>query len=324
MNLTFKLGSIPVRVDPSFLIFAAFLGWNGRDLGGLAIWIPVVFVGVLLHELGHALVGRSFGLTPRIDLVSMGGLTSWTAGDGRKVGTGKRIAISLAGPFTGITIGLAFMLFEALGGSHLAPPGGKVVGTIITVNLYWGIINLLPILPMDGGNVLLQSLNWLTKGRGEKPARLVSTGAAALVGAYVLAKHWIYPALLAGLFAVQNIQALRAASARANDVPLRDLLKSGFDALEHGEPPAAVRIANDVLSRATDRAVRADAVRLLAFGYLLSRAWSDLAALMESPAAAAIGDDEMAKFEQAARELGRPAEAERIAAVQAKRAAPTL
>ena len=324
MNLTFKLGSIPVRVDPSFLLVAAVLGWGG-GLAGLVIWIPVVFVGVLLHELGHALVGRSFGLTPRIDLVGMGGLTSWTGGDGRKVGVGKRIAISLAGPLTGIAIGLAFRLVRQTRGETPIPaPWNALIETIIWVNLGWGLLNLLPILPMDGGNVLLQSLNWLTKGRGEKPARIVSCGTAVLAGVFAWSRGSSYGAMLAGLFALQNVQALRAASARQADAPLRELLKSGFAALEEGEPPAAVRIAKDVLSRATDRGVRIDGVRLLAFGYLLSRDWSELALLMESPASAAIGDDEMAKFEQAARELGRPAEGDRIAEVRRRRAAPTV
>jgi Zn-dependent protease len=323
MNLTFKLGSIPVRVDPSFLLVAGVLG-SSNGLAAIVVWIPVVFVGVLLHELGHALVGRSFGLTPRIDLVGMGGLTSWTGGDGRKVGIGKRIAISLAGPLTGIAIGLAFKLLrQTRGEAPFAPPWDGLVSTIIWVNLGWGVLNLLPILPMDGGNVLLQSLNWFTKGRGEKPARIVSCGTAVVVGILAWSKGSTYGALLAGLFAVQNVQALRAASVRQADAPLRELLKSGFAALE-GEPPAAVRIAKDVLSRATDRGVRVDAVRLLAFGYLLSRDWSELALLMESPASSAIGDDEMAKFEQAARELGRPTEGDRIAAVRGRRAAPTL
>src|ERR1700722_9225169 len=110
MKLAFRLGSIPVQVHGSFLLVVVLLGMLGGDPSGILLWIVVVFIGVLLHELGHALVGRSFGLTPQIDLIGFGGLTSW--GDGKSaLGPPKRIAISLAGPFTGIAIGIGTLVY---------------------------------------------------------------------------------------------------------------------------------------------------------------------------------------------------------------------
>jgi Zn-dependent protease len=221
MNFTFRLGSIPVRVDGSFLLVVLFLGLSGRDpaepLTGIVQWVVVAFVGVLLHELGHALVGRSFGLVPQIDLMGFGGLTSWSAGNARALGPAKRIAISLAGPFTGIVIGVGTLAFiRARAGvppfaffDHQTP-WTPLTYAIFYVNAGWGILNLLPVLPMDGGNVLFQSLNWLTKGRGEKPARIISFLVAAGAGLYALLLGQIYAACLAGLFAVQNLMALRA------------------------------------------------------------------------------------------------------------------
>src|SRR5580692_1205891 len=111
MMLQFRLGSIPVRIHGSFLLVVLVLSSNGGDPAGLALWAAVVFTGVLLHELGHALVGRAFGLTPQIDLIGFGGLTSWSAGKAGELAPPKRIAISVAGPFTGIAIGLATTLF---------------------------------------------------------------------------------------------------------------------------------------------------------------------------------------------------------------------
>ncbi len=333
MNFRFQLGSIPVRVDGSFLLVVACLGgFGGGSLAGIAQWLVIVFVGVLLHELGHALVGRSFGLTPQIDLIGFGGLTSWS-GSGpaaRGLGAGRRIAISLAGPFTGIAIGLATMVLirSRAGLPPLAlfdheTPWSDFTYNVVFVNAGWGLLNLLPILPMDGGNVLFQSLDWFTKGRGEKPARIVSAVVAVSVGLYAfLGRQSMYGAFLAGLFAFQNIQALRATTSRENDAPLREVLKTGFGALERNEPVEALRLAEEVLSRATDPAVRRDGARLRAFGFLHARRWGELASFMESADAKLIGDDEMSKFEETARELGRPDEAGRIAAVRAGRRAP--
>jgi Zn-dependent protease len=223
MNFNFRLGSIPVRVDGSFLLVILFLGLSGRDpaepIAGIVQWIVIAFVGVLLHELGHALVGRSFGLVPRIDLAGFGGLTSWGPGKAPLLGPAKRIAISLAGPFTGIVIGGgALALTRARAGfPPLAFFDGHVplrslsplVYAIVFVNAGWGVLNLLPVLPMDGGNVLFQSLNWLTKGHGEKPARIISSIVAAGAGLLALLNGQIYAACFAGIFAAQNVMALR-------------------------------------------------------------------------------------------------------------------
>jgi membrane-associated protease RseP (regulator of RpoE activity) len=85
------------------------LGANERNPAKLAIWVVVVAVSVLVHELGHALMGRAFGLTPRIELHGMGGTTSFTAATEERaregLGTGRAIAISLAGPFAGFAFG---------------------------------------------------------------------------------------------------------------------------------------------------------------------------------------------------------------------------
>jgi Zn-dependent protease len=211
---TFLLGAIPVRVHLSFLIVSAFLGAGGRvTLAGLVQWVVVVFVGVLLHELGHALMGRSFGLAPQIDLEGMGGLTSWGR-SGRRVGTLRSVAISVAGPFTGIAIGGAAYFYQRLHGDALDVRLDALLSDVVWVNLGWGVLNLLPILPLDGGNVLRAiAQHLMSDDRGERAARYTSIAVAVAIGIFALTSHYRFGALMLAYFAFFNYQALRASSA---------------------------------------------------------------------------------------------------------------
>jgi Zn-dependent protease len=99
-----KIFGIPTKVEPSFLVLSLFLAANrGLNLLLLLEWLVIVFISVLLHELGHALVARRFGLSPQITLYSMGGLTSWS--EVTEIAPPKHLAISLAGPAAGFLLG---------------------------------------------------------------------------------------------------------------------------------------------------------------------------------------------------------------------------
>jgi membrane-associated protease RseP (regulator of RpoE activity) len=210
----FRLGRIPVRVHLFFFLTALMLA-GGRPGPLLVSWIVIVFVSVLIHELGHALVGRAFGLTPEIDLHGFGGTTSW--GGASRLRPGPHILISLAGPLAGILFGGAIWLGAAR--QHLTPLASEVVGQIIWVNVGWGIFNLFPMLPLDGGNVLARVLDIVTGGRGRRPAHAISAAIALFIVLWVLARGGLisilkgdiwaaWPALLGTLFFVQNLRPL--------------------------------------------------------------------------------------------------------------------
>jgi len=214
MILSFRIGSIPVRIHPSFFLMALILGASpgagGLNPVQLGLWAAVVFVGVLAHELGHAVVGMAFGLMPAIDLHGMGGATSWPLG--KRVSNAKSVLISLAGPFTGLALG--GLIYAAI---RLHPPEPGLLATAaslaLEVNVLWGVFNLLPILPMDGGNVMRSVLNGLTNGEGERPARIVSIVLAVLLGAAAFYVQNAFMGIIALLFAYQSFAALRPARA---------------------------------------------------------------------------------------------------------------
>lgn len=214
MNLSFPLpGKIPVSIHVSFFIMTLVLGSGmmSGDLRVMMMWIVIVLLSVLLHEVGHAVMGKAFGLTPRIDLHGMGGTTSWTQRRGDVLSAPKKILISIAGPAVGIVIGETLMILAESGRLSLSPMAGKAVGMIILVNLYWGLLNLLPILPLDGGNVMAQVLALITKGRGQRAAHIISIVVAVAGGAFALLTSNLWAGMLAGMLAFQNYRALAPA-----------------------------------------------------------------------------------------------------------------
>lgn len=209
MSWGFRLFRVPLQIGASFLIVIVLLGaGRGSDPVLLATWVAVAFVSVVLHELGHAFVGRAFGLTPAIELGALGGLTHFPGG--RKLTDGRSILVSLAGPAVSLSIGAL-----VIGACALTPlPPSRILGTVVAdlvhVNLVWGIFNLFPILPLDGGNALRSSLSLMRVRKAELVARVVSLVVIAAVIALNVAFRWsLWNLLLVVGLAFANVRALR-------------------------------------------------------------------------------------------------------------------
>jgi Zn-dependent protease/thioredoxin-like negative regulator of GroEL len=277
--MRFTLFGIPTEVHGSFWFGAVLLGLN--DVGFLPVWVLIVFFSVMIHELGHALSIRAFGLRPEISLQWLGGLTSWSGG--RDLSRPKRVFISFAGPLAGFVfagVGYAVLrlrpdLVASLGAMPL-----KALLMFQAVNLYWGVINLAPVLPLDGGHMLEHTL-------GPKRARLtagLSTifGIACAVAGYSFGGTWL--AFLFGMLALQSFQRYQAESPdptpRATPVDRRPIdpplspelereLKRASDALEAERFDEARTIANAVLTAEPARNGRIRALETIAWAFLL-------------------------------------------------------
>jgi stage IV sporulation protein FB len=284
MALSFRLGKIPVRIQPAFFVMALFLGLFDPDPARVATWVGIVLVSVMLHELGHAATGLAFGLEPRIDLHAMGGTTSWSSA--RPLQTWQRIAISLGGPFAGFVVA-AVVRFGI--GERAFPPtpiGDFAYRNLLFVNFSWGLLNLAPMLPLDGGNVMAQILNAATGGRGERPARIVSivvAGVCVPLGWLILGSWWA--ALLAASFVATNWRGLRDLGAREHDAPMRASLEQAYAALDAKDAERILALARPVALGSRTPQVRAEALQLLAFGFLLEGRVADAdAAIAALPA----------------------------------------
>ena len=172
-DLNFSIFGISVQVHPLFWLITLLFGYQLGSVSLVLTWIVVVFVSILIHELGHSLMMRFFGQDSYIVLHSMGGLAIPTTGRWGDSSSewSRQIAISLAGPFAGflfaaVTIGIGIAaggrffvseLFGFLPFPNIFFPGSEFVQSLIFlilyVNIFWGLINLLPVFPLDGGKV---------------------------------------------------------------------------------------------------------------------------------------------------------------------------
>jgi len=236
-DLRFNLAGFPVRVHPLFWLIALLLGSGSGDPLQILIWVLVVFVSILIHELGHALAFRRHGLSSQIILHFAGGLTvpESTLWGNRwsnvALGPNEQIFISVAGPGAGFLLaGLIIAGVIVSGGSILTtrllgfiplpvfaslPFGGAILGGLVTsllwVNIFWGFINLMPVYPLDGGNVaryILLQVDPIDGIRKSLWVSVITGGLIALIAFFLL--HSVYMAILFGFLAFQSYQSLQA------------------------------------------------------------------------------------------------------------------
>jgi Zn-dependent protease len=260
-----KILGIPTKVEGSFFLISFVLGaTRSQSLPLLIEWLLVVLVSVLLHELGHALVARKFGLAPSIKLYAMGGLTFWDSEV--NLTPFKHLLISLAGPAAGLLLGgVVFFAGRAVLGSS---PSRLVVITyfdLLWVNVGWGIFNLLPMIPLDGGQVLLTLEEWITKRKDQIISHVISLVVALGITYLALARSSVWIAILGvwfvyanGSFLVQKLQTYR-------DQKIRPLLEQARDAFTKSEFDKALDLTRRAKKTARTASVRREAAHLLIF-----------------------------------------------------------
>jgi membrane-associated protease RseP (regulator of RpoE activity) len=223
-DLHFNVGKIPVRVHPLFWLISMLLGVSGG--GGvisMTLWVVAIFVSILVHELGHALMARRYGWPAHVVLWQLGGLAIYTPTHRSRT---SRILIAFAGPGAGFVVGgLVLAGVLAAGYSTVLPglglevgsgpmmPGGRAplfIQYLLAINMFWGLINLAPIQPLDGGTIA-QSV--IEKYRPRDGLRLsiqlsmVCSIALAVLGMAIWQSMFI--AVMFGLFAFQSWQLLQ-------------------------------------------------------------------------------------------------------------------
>ena len=231
-DINFVMFGIPVRIAPYFWICGLIFGVYMATPAALLVWMVVFLLSFLIHELGHALAFRSFGYYPMITLYAMGGLTSpgMTSYGARNPGTLGRVLISAAGP--GAEIFAALLLYNGLGLAgfdtgyrwglpyvlDLQADLSRINGTLhLFVNLFfvfsifWAFVNLLPVYPLDGGQIAREILLKLNSRTGLRDSLMLSCIAGVAVAAFALRMQQWFLALMFAVLAYSSYTDLDSA-----------------------------------------------------------------------------------------------------------------
>lgn len=225
MNGNLRVGNlfgIPFYVNVSWFLVLALVTWNyGSGLSnafpalvGLTPWVLglvtalLLFSSVLAHELGHSFVAQRQGIRVNsITLFLFGGLAAL---DSESDTPGGAFQVAIAGPV--VSLGLAVLLFAASVSLPLSGPTAAIVPVLTYINLALGLFNLLPGLPLDGGNVV-KAIVWKVTGNPYQGTTFASRagqvigwlgiglGVASLLGISTFGSVWT---LLVGWFLLSN------------------------------------------------------------------------------------------------------------------------
>ncbi len=268
--LRFGLLGFKIHIQPGFWVIALLLvGSKHRSFAENISLVAIVFASILVHELGHAIAARRAGLDPIIQIHMFGGITRWIPLG--PITRGRAIGIAMAGPAAGMLLAalsvVALLLLPHSAAARTMPQLHQALVTLGRVNGFWSVVNLLPIMPFDGGQILTQLLG---------PKRRVMAARVSLVVGCITATLLFrlglpVAAVVFGVTAVmQFVIAMRAmhGNAAVDEVRLELLLTQARRALEQGETDSAEKTAETVIELSSVLERRRQAAEVFAWAAL--------------------------------------------------------
>lgn len=254
----FRLFGFSIRVTWLFWVVIAALGYDRSlslqedySLRGydteftviLLLWVAAGFLSILVHELGHSLAFRFFGIESHIVLYQMGGLAIpgagliWAKqGFRQRLSHWNQLIISAAGPAIQLLLAFVVGAVAVLSGIYVyefdlvaswfgfsleelkVSPNVYLftfVRFLVSTSIWWALLNLLPILPLDGGQIARHLIGIFGKRDGQYEAACLGVVVAILAAFwFVRQENWL-PAIFLGSFAYTNLQIMQSSSRRS-------------------------------------------------------------------------------------------------------------
>jgi len=240
-DLQFDLLGIRVRVSAWFWLATALLGWQAcqsLSLGDqrlmmqlLVIWIAVVFASILVHEMGHALAYRNFGQAAHVVLYHFGGLAvpqSW--GRRHHLRPVQRLLVSAAGPLAQLFLAAVVIGILKVAGYHVpfplpglaaalglndgrnfsAPQAYAFVDFLLYVNIFWPLLNLLPVPPLDGGQIVREGLLAMGVSEGARIASMLGVVVGGVLAWWGYSRGQPFLGVMFAMLAASCFQSLSA------------------------------------------------------------------------------------------------------------------
>ncbi len=214
-DVRFSLLGFPVRISPVFWVVALLLG-GSQPPAYAVVWVGAVLVSIVVHELGHAVLQRAFGGQPEIVLYAFGGYASAI---GVRESWWRNVLIALAGPFAGFFLAGLVWGYVRLVGAPDSDLALSFLDALLWINIVWGVLNLFPIWPLDGGRVAREVLTLLMK---PSTGVVVSLVISAVVAAGLALWCWVatrslWNTALFGILAYQSYETMQQYRASRGD-----------------------------------------------------------------------------------------------------------
>jgi len=261
MRWSFPVGrffGIPIRVHYTFLLLLAFIWYVESTVLGPAagfhsvIFWALIFVCVLVHEISHSLVAKSYGLTvASIILLPIGGVSQITQ---IPRDPAKEIGITIAGPVSNFIIA-GFLLLAgksidpSLQFSEMSLQSGSTMVDLFWANVMLGLFNIIPAYPMDGGRIL-RGILAMKKEYLEATRLAADVGKLFAIGFIVAGFFYNWWLILIGIFVFSGASSeaeAAALSSRLEKITVRELMIADFPnghlrdkTISPGEPLTAV------------------------------------------------------------------------------------
>ena len=226
-DLNFSVLGIPVRVSPWFWLGSLIFGYSytGGEARNLFLWEIAVFISILVHEMGHAIMIRQFREYPRVVLLFLGGLAIGSGGRSSR----EQIAISAAGPIAQILLAVLVVALVRLTGHEFSGwiplwndqwfdlhgrglPEVPYLGLntfleyLVVPSILWAVLNLAPVFPLDGGQITRAVLFLWNPRDGIRQSLLLSVVAGAALALYGFNIRDSYLGMMFALLAFDSFQ----------------------------------------------------------------------------------------------------------------------